>query len=58
MKFKVGDTVRINDTQSDYHKQKGEVIAVGRGYIDVKIGKLAMRLVHQQVMTLAKEKGE
>ena len=49
-RFKPNQTVRINDTQSEYHKSLAKVVAVGTKSYDVQVGRLTMRVVPEQLL--------
>lgn len=49
-RFKPNDTVRINDTQSEYHKALAKVVKVGERSYDVAVGRLTMRVVPEQLL--------
>lgn len=49
-RFKPNQTVRINDTSSDYHKSLATVVAVGTKSYDVTVGKTRMRVVPEQLL--------
>lgn len=49
-RFKPNQTVRINDTQSEYHKSLAKVVAVGTKSYDVTVGTLRMRLSSEQLL--------
>lgn len=49
-RFKPNDTVRINDTQSEYHKALAKVVKVGQRSYDVAVGRLTMRVVPEQLL--------
>lgn len=49
-RFEQNDTVRINDTQSEYHKSLAKVVKVGATSYDVAVGRLTMRVVPEQLL--------
>jgi len=49
-RFKPNQTVRINDTQSEYHKSLARVVAVGTKSYDVQVGATRMRVVPEQLL--------
>ena len=49
-RFKPNQTVRINDTQSEYHKCLARVVRVGQRSYDVALGRLTMRVVPEQLL--------
>lgn len=53
-RFKLTQTVRINDTQSEYHKCLAKVVKVGARSYDVAVGKLTMRVVPEQLLGVRK----
>lgn len=53
-RFKPNQTVRINDTQSEYHKCLAKVVKVGTRSYDVAVGKLTMRVVPEQLLGVRK----
>lgn len=53
-RFKPQQTVRINDTQSEYHKCLAKVVKVGARSYDVAVGKLTMRVVPEQLLGVRK----
>lgn len=48
--FKPNQTVRINDTQSAYHKCLAHVVKVGQKSYDVALGPTTMRVVPEQLL--------
>lgn len=53
-RFKPNQTVRINDTSSDYHKSLAKVVAVGTNTYDVTVGTLRMRVNPDQLLGVRK----
>jgi hypothetical protein len=53
-RFKKDQTVRINDSQSDYHKSLAKVVAVGAKAYDVTVGTVRMRVVPEQLLGVRK----
>lgn len=53
-RFKPNQVVRINDTQSEYHKSLAKVVAVGAKSYDVQVGSLTMRVVPEQPLGVRK----
>lgn len=53
-RFKQGDKVRINDTQSEYHKCLARVVKVGQKSYDVAVGPTTMRVVPEQLLGVRK----
>lgn len=53
-RFKPNQTVRINDTSSDYHKSLAKVVAVGTDTYDVIVGTLRMRVNPDQLLGVRK----
>ena len=49
-RFKPNDTVRINDTQSEYHKMLAKVVKVGEKSYDVAVGRLTTRVAPEQLL--------
>lgn len=49
-RFKPDQTVRINDTQSAYHKCLARVVEVAEKSYDVAVGRLTMRVVPEQLL--------
>lgn len=54
MKHRVNQTVRINDSQSDYHKSLAKIVAVGAKHYDVEVGKTRLRVVPEQLLGVRK----
>lgn len=53
-RFKANQTVRINDTSSEYHKSLAKVVAVGTKSYDVTVGTVRMRVVPEQLLGVRK----
>lgn len=53
-RFKPNQTVRINDTQSEYHKCLACVVKVGTKSYDVAVGPTTMRVVPEQLLGVRK----
>lgn len=53
-RFKPNQTVRINDTQSEYHKCLARVVKIGQKSYDVAVGPTTMRVVHEQLLGVRK----
>ena len=53
-RFKPNQTVRINDTQSEYHKSLAKVVAVDQKSYDVRVGTTHMRVVPEQLLGVRK----
>jgi len=53
-RFKPNQTVRINDTQSEYHKCLARVVKVGQKSYDVAVGPTTMRVVPEQLLGVRK----
>lgn len=53
-RFKENQTVRINDTGSDYHKSLAKVVKVGTKSYDVQVGTVRMRVVPEQLLGVRK----
>lgn len=49
-RFKPNQVVRINDTQSEYHKMLAKVVKVREKSYDVAVGPLTMRVVPEQLL--------
>lgn len=49
-RFKPNQTVRINDTQTAYHKALATVVRVGSKSYDVTVGTLMLRVVPEQLL--------
>lgn len=54
MIYRMNQTVRINDTQSDYHKSLATVVAVRTKCYDVQVGAVRMRVVPEQLLGVRK----
>jgi len=52
--FKPEQTVRINDTRSEYHKCLARVVKVGVKSYDVQVGTTRMRVVPEQLLGVRK----
>lgn len=52
--FKPNQTVRINDTQSEYHKCLARVVKVGQKGYDVSVGPTTMCVVLEQLLGVRK----
>lgn len=52
--FKPNQTVRINDTQSEYHKCLARVVKVGTKSYDVTVGATRLRVVPEQLLGVRK----
>lgn len=53
-RFKPNQTVRINDTQSEYHKRLARVVKVGTKSYDVSVWPTTMRVVPEQLLGVRK----
>lgn len=53
-RFKPNQTVRINDTQSEYHKCLVRVVNVGQRSYDVAVGPTTMRVDPEQLLGVRK----
>ena len=53
-RFKPEQTVRINDTQSEYHKCLARVVKVGTKSYDVTVGTTRLRVVQEQLLGVRK----
>ena len=53
-RFKPNQTVRINDTQSAYHKSLARVVKVAEKSYDVTVGPTTMRVVPEQLLGVRK----
>lgn len=49
-RFKPNQVVRINDTQSEYHKRLARVVKVAEKSYYVAVGRLMMRVVPEQLL--------
>lgn len=49
MKYRIDQTVRINDSTSSYHKCLAKIVAVGLKSYDVVVGATRMRVVPEQI---------
>lgn len=49
-RFKPNQVVRINDTQSEYHKMLAKVVKVREKSYDVAVGPTTMRVVPEQLL--------
>lgn len=54
MKYREKQTVRINDSQSDYHKCLAKIVAVRDKSYDVQVGTTLMRVVPEQLLGVRK----
>lgn len=54
MKHRINQTVRINDTSSEYHKSLAKVVAVRAKCYDVQVGTVRMRVVPEQLLGVRK----
>lgn len=53
-RFKPEQTVRINDTQSEYHKCLARVVKVGTKSYDVTVGATRLRVAPEQLLGVRK----
>ena len=53
-RFKPNQTVRINDTRSEYHKCLARVVKVGDKSYDVAVGTMTMRVDPEQLLGVRK----
>lgn len=54
MIYRVNQTVRINDTSSEYHKSLAKIVKVGTKSYDVAVGPTHMRVVPEQLLGVRK----
>lgn len=54
MIYRANQTVRINDSRSEYHKCLAKVVKVGTKSYDVAVGPTRMRVVPEQLLGVRK----